>query len=66
MTAKGTIKYPRVLNYYDIIDVHNIEDCVPLAEAEHCNPWTVRECISCIRALTEGKTVEAYEQFLRR
>ena len=53
MAAKGTIKYPRTLNYYDIIDIHNIEDCVPLAKKENCNPWTVRECISCIRALTE-------------
>ena len=57
MTAKGTIRYPRTLTYYDIKDIHNTEDCVEevikIAEADHCNPWTVRECISCIKALTE-------------
>ena len=51
MAAKGTIKYPRRLNYYIVKDIYDIEDCIEIAEDENCNPWTVLECISCIRVL---------------
>ena len=49
----NTFHYPQRLNYWDVKDVSSVEECIPIAEKEHCNPHTVLECIHAIKELKQ-------------
>lgn len=51
MPGVSSIRYPQTLDWWEIRCISKVEDCIPLAEREHCNPWTILECISCIKVL---------------
>jgi len=45
----STFRFPQRLNYWAVLDLNDAA-LITLAEKEHCNPYTLKECIRYIMA----------------
>jgi len=43
----STFRFPQRLNYWEVLSLTE-EQLLELAKEEHCNPWTLKECIRFI------------------